>query len=144
MLGGGVERSSPQAGEDIATDLTMRLTRRLRLRVALLTVLGLLFAQAAVAALACERPATTKSQESHAGCEGMEAPASSAVCHKHCIGDEGGSPVFAGALVALPVDLRAAPFAALPESVARQRFALGTPLRSRPPPLTILLGRFLT
>jgi hypothetical protein len=121
----------------------MQLTRRFRLRVALLTVLGLLFAQAAVAALACERPATARPAESHAGCEGRQAQASSALCHKHCIGDEGGSPVFAAALAALPVDLRATPFASLPAPIAGPRVVAGVPLRGRPPPLTILLGRLL-
>ncbi|PZQ10444.1 MAG: hypothetical protein DI564_15755 [Rhodanobacter denitrificans] len=70
-------------------------TRSLRLRVAWLAVLALLFQQAALAAYVCPISAIpSEPQRVMAGCEGMDMPdpQAPALCDQHCQRDHVASP----------------------------------------------------
>lgn len=123
------------------TQMTLRAfrTRSLRLRVAWLALLTLLFQQLALSAYAC--PFTEMPSEARAmmvGCQGMEMPdpTASALCDQHCLRDHIANPDLKSPQVP-PLALTPVHFAltaALLPSVEAYSYRDVPTCRSDPPP----------
>lgn len=120
--------------------------RRLRRHLSVLSLLGMLLAQWSVAAYACALPhgALSSTTVAMADCEEHQAAVPSPLCARHCAGDQGGTTVNAAALVAPPVDDRVVLRVSMVQPVHMPADQPGAALPGRPPPLRILLQRFLT
>jgi hypothetical protein len=124
----------------------MTLSRRIRLRFAVLSLLGMLAAQWTVAAYACVFPAFVREAPTAVTveCDQHHMAAPTPLCYRHCVGDQGGSAANAAALIAPPVDPRAV-LSVPPVHPAELQVSHSiAPWPGRPPPLRILLQRFLT